>query len=454
MNTPGSTAIPESPAEEAWLYYLAAAAVLSSLVIAVLGMPDLLTSGPRRFSLLLLSLPFILGAGVIALKHRLRDIKPGAIDTALLVAMTYLMIRNIRLVSIEYAVYGISLFYLSSLVVQQQRFLKAIIFTFVSLAAIASLLGAAELFLLQDNLASLFISNPDSGTVFHRIGSTLLHPVVFGAFLAMALPLCGFLGIFGTTRKARILGLSSTALGLLAFLFTFSKGGWLVMILMGCVFGLFFIKNRNWPRLLLVAGLVIIVILLPVLLLWQPVTHQTMIRLKSSFVSRRLTWECSIRAAEQNLIFGTGLRMGPSALPALDENIRKFNETHPNLMPVDNFYLSYSLEEGLAGFFPFLLFLILLLMRGAKSLFERGANRALLIAIFASIVGILLDALTFEMFSWWSIYVCFWSMAGMLYGLTMPGYNRPVFHCKPGVRNRGLAQAPAGSDRLCVDQNL
>lgn len=430
MNTTRPAAIPAEPNREDWLYILASAAVLSSLVIAILGMPDLLTVGPRRFSLLLLSLPLILGAGLVAFRRRFCDIRPGLVDATLLAAMAYLMLRNVRLLSIEYAFYGIGLFYLSSLAVQQQRFLKAIIFTFASLAAIASLLGGVELLFLPDNLASLYISNPDPVNVFHRIGSTLLHPVVFAAFLVMSLPLCVYLGIFGSTRKARTLGYSSSALSLVALLFTFSKGGWLVMFLMACVLGLSLLKYRDWPKVLLGAGLIVL-ILLPVFLMWQPVSQQTMTRLKTSFRSRAITGEFALRAAEQYPIFGIGLRMGPSALTGFDPRIRKFNETHDNPMPIDDFYISYFLEEGLVGLSPFLLFLILLLLRGARSIFGKAANRALLIAVFASFVGIALDAFTFEIFSWWSIYICFWMLAGMLYGLSGPAVARlPYFVVK------------------------
>ncbi len=427
------SAVRSAPAEESlslrktWLrllvqpYPLAAVAVITALVIAILGMPDLIPAGSRWFTPILLALPLILWAVIIMIRHRRHDIKPGAIDILLLATVTYFTFRNIRLLVLFYAFYGLGLFYLASEITRSQRFLKNVIFAFAGLAFVAALLGLLELVIFRQNLAANFgIGNNDPRAIFPRVGSTLLQPDYFGGFLVMALPVCGYLGLAGNSRNIRIFGLISTLLCLLSVLFTFAKGGWLITFFMGVLFVILLLRQRDLKKLALIAGLAA-AILLSLIFLWQPVSGQTMLRIKSSVRSRTYTWKYAWREIAQNPVFGVGQAQGPIALIDMNALLEKYYHDHSTPAAIDNYYLEYLLEEGAAGFLPFLLFLVLLFYRGARGLFRPGAHRGMLVPVFAGLAALCLDAVTFDALTWWSLFICFWVFAGLLNGLAEGG---------------------------------
>ncbi len=391
-----------------------------TLVIAVLGMPDLFQTKSRLLSPLLLTLPLLLWADAAIFRQKWSRIRPGIIDFVLLSSFAYFIIRDIKVHTVTNAFFGISIFYLSSQLVQRRRYFTYVIMAFAGLASISSLLALLELAIFKNNLASLFgITYTDPRTVFPRIGSTLLHPVVFGAFLVMALPICGYIYFASGTRKVRIFGLVSTALCILAILFTFAKGSWLIAVLMGAVFSLLLVRNLDLMKLLFIATLAA-VILLPLAILWQPVSQQTMIRIKTSVNSRTYMWRYAWRGFEQNQVFGVGQGNGASSLVNMSKVLQIYNQKQAGPSAVDNYYLDFLLEEGLAGFLPFVLFLILLFYRGSAALLKPGHQRQLLIPVFAALAAICLDALTFDALAWWSMFICFWLIAGVLYGLSTP----------------------------------
>ncbi len=418
--------IKETASHRAWLRVLvrphpmAAAAVILSLVIAVLGMPDLIQAHTRVYSPLALCLVLVLWAGIVMVRQKVH-LKPGTIDYALFAAFAYFTFRGPNAHTVANAVAGIGLFYLASELAKRREFFEGIISTFTGLTAAAALFGLAELVFFRHNLASDWgVADPDPQNIFPRIGSTLLHPAVFGAFLAMALPVCGYISFAGNSSKIRIFGMASTLLCMLSIPFTFAKGSWLVTSLMGAAFLLLLLRKRDMKKLIFMVVLAVVV-LLPLIFLWQPVTRQTMIRLKSSVHGRMLVWGYAWQGIKQNPVFGVGQGKGPASMINMSNLLRKFSLTHAHPAAVDNYYLDYILEEGVVGFALFVLFLILLFYQGARGVFRPGAHRRKLVPVFAGLAAICLDALTFDALVWWSLFICFWVFAGLLNGLASEG---------------------------------
>ncbi len=402
-------------------YPLAAAAVIFSLVIGVVGMPDFIQAHTRIYSPLALCLMLIFWAGIAMFRQKRFHLKLGVIDYALLATFAYFTFRNLNIHAVTNTVCGIGLFYLTSELVRRRKFIRGIFATFTYLAATAAAFGLFELIIFRKNLASDWgTADTDPRQVFPRIGSTLLHPVVFGAFLAMALPVCGYIGFTAGSRRVRILGFASLILCLLSILFTFAKGGWLVTFLIAVAFVFLLFRNRDVKKLAFMAGLIVVVVL-PVIFLWQPVSRQTMIRIKSSVHGRTTVWSYALKGVEQNPFFGVGQGKGPISLLGMSSLLQKFSLTHASPAAVDNYYLDYILEEGFAGFLPFLLFLILLFYRGARGLSRPGAHRRMLVPVIAALAALCLDAVTFDALIWWSLFICFWIFAGLLNGLASEG---------------------------------
>jgi len=154
-------------------------------------------------------------------------------------------------------------------------------------------------------------------------------------------------------------------------------------------------------------------------------------RVHSSTNARLYSFENALPIVRDNLLFGTGLRTGATVLEASNERIRSWNDIQQREWAVDNLYLSLLLEQGIIGFLFMFGFILVLVIRSVRAL-RRNVYDVFGLAVFVSTIGLCLNALTFEIFVWWSIFVLFWIDAGLLYSLTSPnkkGYFQTSIDC-------------------------
>ncbi len=397
-------------------------------------------AGHRAVSPMLIAMPLLL----IAVQFNTSGIGTGFnlvfADVSLLALMAYLQLRNPHFAELEFILTGAGLYFLTARLAQRSDFLRLLVRAIAGLAAATSVWGLLELFLLRNNLYDLYMTALPDTSGFHRIGATLLHPVVFGAFLVFCLPFCLLLVFMGVSRREQVFAGAATALSLSALLFTGSKGSWIVALLLLTAFLLAF-KRRRKLILILSGGAIASVVL------WTALFPAQIIggfesRLTKSQSERIMEWQIAFSGIKETRFIGVGSRADTTFLAQVDNRARHFHQDAGRYLPVDNFALGFLLEEGGAGFLLLLLFLGSLFFLALRSPGRPRASQPWMLAAAAAMAGLCLNSLTFEIFQWWSMVAVFWLGAGMLRGTAvLPNLSTQISH--HDMKNGGFPLWPA-----------
>lgn len=399
--------------------------VCSVTVVAVL-FPENFISGLPFFSTansypLTLMLPLMALVTIIYLASRRKYLRPNVVDAFVLLFAGYMLARNLTgpesLITGKYIIYGISTFYITALLTEQKEsLLKKIIFTIAGLVLITSIYGLIEYAFQKNLIFSQYVAEavPEPRIGLHRIGSTLAHPVPFGAFIIQSLPFVILLWV--TTGRAwlRATAMATTLLAVLALFFTFSKGSWIVGVIVAA--GTLLLLRRKSSRRYIVPAVIIAVMLTVTSgIFWQQVRSEIETRSEMSFDVRIYTWQGAIKGISEYPLFGVGLKQGAAELQKHVDP--KTYKDLGNFVAVDNYYLSLLLEAGIAGFVIWMLFILFLLLEGFKAGRSRGPSQPWALAALVSILGITMNAVTFETMHIWPNFILFWISAGILHGL-------------------------------------
>lgn len=414
------------PASSAQFDLAAAFLVCISLAAAILY-PEIFISKPPFFgslnySPLTLLFPFV-AVGVLVYAYILRnELIPGLLDISVFLYGGYLLVRNINgtssLVLGKYIVFGLGLYYLTTLLAsRRENLLRVLTYTLLVLMTATALYGLLE-YAVQDNFIYRdfivdVVRDPTVG--LHRIGSTIAHPVPYGAFLLQSLPFAILIWIMATDKWERAAGMAATLLAVLALFFTFSKGSWIVALILAGAALLFYRGGRS-RSIILPALVILAVVAFTTVLSWQQVRFETETRAEGSVDVRLVGWKAAIDGIAEHPAVGVGLRQG-------EQEIKKhidpdWYELADRPLPVDNYYLSLVLEAGFVGLAIWVAMFSLMLMEGIKVVRNRNPGWQWALASLASIVGISLNAFTFEAMHIWSNYIVFWIAAGIIHGIS------------------------------------
>ncbi|MHB1270936.1 MAG: O-antigen ligase family protein [Thermoleophilia bacterium] len=419
-----------NPEEKSPLDLAALLLVCLVLSVAVLFPENFISGLPffatRKSYPLTLLLPFMAVGSAFYIAARRKYLKPGIVDGLVLLVFVYLLARNIsgpeNLATVKYFVYGAGLFYLTTILsARREALLSILVYVIVGLVMLTAAYGLLE-YGLQKNLVYyhyIVQAVPDPRVGLHRIGSTLAHPVSYGAFLIQGLP---FAFLLWSRSRAKALGawlqalaMAGTLLALLALFFTYSKGSWIVGVLLAL--GLLVATRTSISRKMIVPALIIAGILAIMLaFFWQEVRVETEARAEESFVIRLETWQGALEGFSKHPLTGVGIKQGQEELQKyLDPDIYKGLSI---TLPVDNYYLNLLLEAGVIGLIIWLLFLVFIVLEGVKVARSRGPGQTWALAALISLLGLSLNSVTFESMLIWPNFVLFWISAGILHGLS------------------------------------
>lgn len=434
---------PESTAPGNWKLLDRAATALLILVVSVSVLfPETFISGfpligtERTFPLSILTPVLVLMSVVYAFMRR-ETWSMNSVDGAVLLFTAYLLIRNANppagMIVAKYALLGVGLFYLCAMLARRLGLTKLIMWLFLSLALITSLYAIVEYVMKENIIFQPYIANavrePVSG--LHRVGSTLAHPVPFGAFLIQVLPFCLLVWFVGQSRRQRVLGLAVTGMAAMALFLTFSKGSWIIAVFTAGILVTHATWKRSWK------GVYLIVIFVAALglvtgIFWEQVITEMGSRSEISVNGRMISWEAALDGIAENPVFGVGLKQGDSVVyNHYDSKSRAWVDKDGINTPVDNYYLNVFLEEGLIGIMLWLVTLCLIIYEGVRYIERNTSERRWAFAAVAGIVGLSLDAMTFDIMLIWSNFVIFWVTAGLLHGLA---FKKSVAMCPSAAR--------------------
>jgi len=410
---------------------LAAAMVCLVLSVSVLypeifisGMPLISTGSTSPLSLLL---PVVFaGAAYIVWKQR-REIHPGRVDLLVLSYGGYLIIRNVvfsnNYTTVKYVIYGLSLYYLTSLLaLKRENLLKIIGWTTIALIIVTALYGLVEYALQENIIYHKYIMDAvrDPRVGLHRVGSTLAHPVPYAAFLIQALPFTILFWASSHQRVTRAIVLAAALLGVMALFFTYSKGSWITVFIVVAA-ALIYTRGARIRKLVLPLLVVGTIVIIATVFFWQEIMIENEARIESSVDDRMLTWGAALDGIDDHPLFGVGYRRGEEEIT---KHLAPDSYDTAIGMPVDNYYLSLMLESGILGFAIWVVMFVLIIAEGVGAVNGPGGGWAL--AALASILCISLNAVTFEAMHIWPNFIFFWITAGMLHGIARSHANEPA----------------------------
>ena len=236
-----------------------------------------------------------------------------------------------------------------------------------------------------------------------RIFSTLLYPNVLAGALLLLLPpalaaLWQLRGVLTPAARWFLIGLVGTA-GLACLYWSGSKGGWLLMLLLGLV-ALLRLPFSQRLKVVLVTGVVVTG------LAGFFVRHASFFRKGATSVSARFDyWQAAVHTAKDKPLLGTG----PGAFGIAYEQIKRPESEMAWL--VHNDYLEQACDSGLVGALAYVVFIA-----GALALTFPRPGRApttqtedwLTFAVWLGVLG--------------------WSLQGFIeFGLYIPALAWPAF---------------------------
>lgn len=365
--------------------------------------------------------PLLALAGAAYLATGRQEIRGGLVDLIVLGFSMFLLVHNSTspsaLVTLKYVTLGLGTFYVTALLVKRAESLsRMIMYTIVGLTLATALYGLVE-YAVQENFIFIDLIRenvPDPRSGIHRIGSTLAHPVPFGAFLLQVMPFAGLLLAISRSTWQRVLAFTTMAVGALALVFTYSKGSWLVGVVLAGGTMLVILRTRN-KKAVFPALMIAVLVLATAAVFWQRIESEVDERSISSVSGREVAWRAALAGIEEHPL-GVGLFQGaPELVTHIDP---EWYEAWGQPLAVDNYYLCLLLEAGIIGFVIWIAMVILIVREGIGVARARGPSRPWALVALASILAILLNSFTVDTFLQWPNYLTFWIAAGIIHGIS------------------------------------
>lgn len=177
-----------------------------------------------------------------------------------------------------------------------------------------------------------------------RIFSTFIYPNAFAGFLLMLMAVTLFFTL-SERRYRRTLALSLLVLSFFSLYYTYSKGGWLSLVLTCLLAFIFWPGFKLWPKLAVIGAVIILTLGLTKAL---ESTGSTKLGFSKSFKVRSEYWQSAIEMIRRRPLKGYG-QGNFGEFYAL----HKLPEAEETQMAHNN-YLQVWVEMGLVGFLLFL----------------------------------------------------------------------------------------------------
>ncbi len=281
---------------------------------------------------------------------------------------------------------------------RSEREARAAVLAIIIMGALVSILGIIQTLAGPDSAmnSGLEFLTLYSGTTM-RAYSTFGHPNQFAGYIILVIPLVFIQFVEARQSWERlILGLAAVIM-ITALIFTFTRGAWLAVFLVGLV-----LIYMNVPKKLLWIGALLIAITSTVFLLNQgPLekARQAVLKRVSSLGHPEQEDSVSFR----KVCFATGMKMFRQhpligfGAGEYERNIRKYFDEDYYAWPamdkhIHNLYLQILIETGLLGLLSFLLLIAYYLTAMIKGFFRlpRGYPRQALSGLIAGGIAFLI----------------------------------------------------------------
>ncbi|NLF30218.1 MAG: O-antigen ligase family protein [Planctomycetes bacterium] len=282
----------------------------------------------------------------------------------------------------------------------------------------------------------LAVMSIEGGSVW-RVGALLLHPNIFGVFLAAVLPLAVGLFLYGTGGRHRAAALAAAALGSVALVGTYSRSAWVSAAAAFTILGFVLILHRRLRGSAFVMGGLAGLLLAVVLGVFSGRIITRLFNSQESAETGRKEWRIEAgRLIREKPLLGWGLNTYASVVPEYSRwSRRAFEGWTP---PVHNVYLLWCAETGIVGLALYLFVWARLVWIGVKNL--RIRDPGLYVISAACMCGLL--AFTVDGLFSFSLRInpimrVFWVLGAMIVA---------IHHCAATSDPTEAAPVPAGAD--------
>lgn len=238
-----------------------------------------------------------------------------------------------------------------------------------------------------------------------RVYSTLDNPNVLGQYLVLVIPVTFAEAWSSKKIRDKFLFLIITAVMCACLLFTWSRAGWVAIIL---AIGFFLVMNdRRWASLCVLA-----LIVMPFVLPESILSRITSIgNLKDSSSAYRVSvWTASLRMAKDYWLSGIGL--GPGAFERVYQQYALNGAGFA--LHSHNFYIQLVVEMGVLGLVTFVS-IIICAFRSIVGISEkRTENKTFAIAAGGAIVGYLFEGIAENLWYNYRMVLVFWIFLALL----------------------------------------
>ena len=289
--------------------------------------------------------------------------------------------------------------------VKSRRALDFLIYAVVLSGALVSVFGIAQ-YLFDDVLgASAWLDEEMFSEIGVRVYSTLGNPNVLAKFLLLVIPFAGacIITVKGARQKFFFIGCLGAML--LCMLFTFSRGGWLGLIIAAAVFLVMMDRRFIFVG---IAGLVVLYFILPETILHRFLSIGDMGDTSTSY--RVSIWLGTIAMLRD--FWFTGIGPGTAAFnmvyPIYSFHTAAAQHSH-------NLYLQIMSNAGIVGISVFLIamFSVMRNLCSAISREREKSSKILQIAAVSSIFGFLVQGMTDYSFYNYRVTFVFWAVVGL-----------------------------------------
>ena len=274
---------------------------------------------------------------------------------------------------------------------------------------VVSLYGIAQRAFGLVRVSSSFTDLELNKGVPGRVFSTLDNPINLSEFILLFMPLGAAFAAGARKPLLRVLLAAGLALPALALLLTYSRGGWLAIVLAAAVFT--FCCNKRLIPALFVVGLLALPLLPQSVLIRLSTIGNTA---DSSTMHRIDIWRGVLALIGDHDRFFTGIGLGPETFrriyPFYSVGLAKIGAYHSQ-----QHYLELVLETGIVGLLAFLFMMCRWFGRAANAL--RGAareRRLVLIACISSVCALALVGLVEYIWFYPRIMFAFFLFLGIL----------------------------------------
>lgn len=245
-----------------------------------------------------------------------------------------------------------------------------------------------------------------------RVYAMFDNPNAFGEVLVMLIPLAVALMFASRGWGGRFLGLVGAVLGTGSLIMTYSRAGWIGLLVAALVF--LFLWNRKLLPIVIALGFVSVP-------LWPDAVLNrvlTIFNMKDTSTSSRFPlYQAALRLLEQHPIQGAGL--GSDVVRATVKNTNLYYGEAP-FVHSHNVYLQIWAETGLLGLLSFLASMGWAVKKGFKTVFGKQGSypvRMIVIGGVSALLGILVCGIADFIWHYPRVMLMFW----FVFAITLAG---------------------------------